>query len=258
VGYRALGFDTKRAHDHSVLAPAARAATISSDCAVANGCVPDEVPVVFVVDDDISIRESLELLIRSAGWLPETSASAQEFLSRPRLSVANCLILDINLPDLNGLDVQRLVCAERAEMPIIFVTGYGDVPISVEAMKAGAIEFLTKPINEDALLTAIEQALDRSRAMLALSSEVRRLRDRYHSLSHRERQVMARVISGLMNKQIAFELGISEVTVKAHRGQMMRKMMARSLPALVNMSAKLEPDLRPYSPTADVAGPSFR
>jgi FixJ family two-component response regulator len=226
------------------------------DRVVGMGGDPDEMPVVFVVDDDISVRESLELLIRSAGWLPETSASAQGFLRCPRVSVANCLILDINLPDLNGLDVQRLVCAERAEMPIIFVTGAGDVPITVEAMKAGAVEFLTKPINEDALLTAVEQALGRSRALLARREDVRELSDRYSSLSRRERQVMALVISGLMNKQIAFELGISEVTVKAHRGQMMRKMMARSLPDLVNMSAKLKAEHESYSSTGDLVGSS--
>jgi FixJ family two-component response regulator len=226
----------------------------ASDGEVAMDPISDETPVVFVVDDDISVRESLELLIRSAGWLPQISASAQEFLSRPKASVANCLILDINLPDLNGLDVQRLVCAERSEMPIIFVTGFGDVPITVEAMKAGAVEFLTKPVNEGALLSAVEQALGRSRALLAQHAAVQQLGDRYSSLSRRERQVMALVISGLLNKQIAFELGISEVTVKAHRGQMMRKMMARSLPDLVNMCAKLKPEHQSYPSTGDLVG----
>jgi FixJ family two-component response regulator len=208
------------------------------DCQGAAGSA--DLPVVFIVDDDISVRESLESLIRSAGWVPEASASAQEFLSRPGVRVANCLILDMDLPDLCGLDVQRLVRVERIETPIIFVTGYNDVSTTVQAMKAGAVEFLSKPFDENALLIAVEQALERSRAMLALSSEVRVLRDRYSSLSRRERQVMALVISGLMNKQIAFELGISEVTVKAHRGQMTRKMMARSVPDLVNISAKLK------------------
>jgi FixJ family two-component response regulator len=208
--------------------------------------VPDRAvdgrPIVFIVDDDISVRGSLELLVSSAGWVPKTNACGREFLARPRASVANCLILDLNLSDFCGLDIQRLIRAERTETPIIFVSGYGDVPISVEAMKAGAIEFLTKPIDEDALLSAIANALERSRAQLALNSEVQELRDRYSSLSRRERQIMALVVSGMMNKQIAFALGISEVTVKAHRGQMNRKMMARSVPDLVNMCAKLNLD----------------
>jgi FixJ family two-component response regulator len=198
-----------------------------------------ELPVVFVVDDDVSVRESLELLIRTAGWQPETFASAREFLSCPRALVPNCLILDVNLPDISGLDLQQFVSVERTDMPIIIVTGYGDVPMTVKAMKAGAVEFLTKPFSDDALLTALEQALDRSRNMLAMDSEIHALRDRHASLSRREQEVMALVVSGLLNKQVGFELGISEITVKAHRGQVMRKMMARSLPDLVNMAAKL-------------------
>ena len=198
-----------------------------------------ETPVVFVVDDDVSVRESLELLIRSAGWQPETFESAREFLSRPRALVPNCLILDVNLPDLNGLDLQKLVSVERTDMPIIFVTGYGDVPMTVKAMKAGAVEFLTKPFSDDVLLAAIEQALERSRAPLALDSEMRALRDRHASLSRREQEVMALVVTGLLNKQVGFELGISEITVKAHRGQVMRKMKAGSLADLVNMAARL-------------------
>lgn len=204
------------------------------------GSVSNETPVVFVVDDDVSIRESLELLIRHAGWQPETLKTAQEFLSRPRVLVPNCLILDIHLPDLSGLDLQRLVSNDRADMPIIFVTGYGNVPMTVKAMKAGAVEFLMKPFSEDVLLTAIEHALELSRAAFALDSELRALRDRHKTLTRREREVMVLVISGLLNKQIAFELGISVITVKAHRGQMMRKMGARSLPELVNMAARLE------------------
>ncbi|TPI76336.1 response regulator [Mesorhizobium sp. B2-8-9] len=198
-----------------------------------------ETPVVFVVDDDISVRESLELLIQSAGWLAKTCQSGQEFLAWSRPAVPNCLILDVNLPDLNGLDVQKLVSVERTEMPIIFVTGYGDVPMTVKAMKAGAVEFLTKPFSDEVLLAAVEQALDRSKTALALESEGMALRERHASLSHREQEVMALVVSGLMNKQVGFELGISEITVKAHRGQAMRKMQARSLADLVNMAARL-------------------
>jgi len=196
-------------------------------------------PVVFVVDDDVSVRESLELLIRCEGWRPETFASAQEFLNRPRPLVPSCLVLDVSLPGLNGLDLQKRVADERTDMPIIFITGYGDVRMTVEAMKAGAVEFLTKPFRDDALLGAIRQALERSRFVLGHEAEVRALRDRYASLSQRERQVMELVVSGLLNKQVGGELGISEITVKAHRGNVMRKMNAASLADLVNMDAKL-------------------
>ncbi|MGX5802460.1 response regulator transcription factor [Bradyrhizobium sp. Arg314] len=199
-----------------------------------------ETPVVFVVDDDISVRESLDLLARAVGWMPETFVSAQDFLSRSRPSVPNCLILDFNLPDINGLDLQGLVSVERTEMPIIFVTGYADLATAVQAMKAGAVEFLTKPFSDESLLRAVERALERSRSALAAASQVQSARDRYKSLSRREREVMALVVSGLLNKQIGFELGISEITVKAHRGQVMRKMEARSLPDLVRTAARLE------------------
>jgi FixJ family two-component response regulator len=199
----------------------------------------DVTPIVFVVDDDISVRESLESLIRCEGWQPETFASAQEFLDHPRVHIPNCLVLDVSLPGLNGLDLQSLVADERTDMPIIFITGHGDVPMTVQAMKAGAVEFLTKPFNDDVLLTAIRAALERSRVALSLEAEMRVLRDRYASLSQRERQVMVLVVSGLLNKQVGGELGISEITVKAHRGKVMQKMKANSLADLVKMAARL-------------------
>ncbi len=201
----------------------------------------DARPTVFVVDDDISVRESLELLIRCEGWRPETFASAQEFLTRPRALVPSCLVLDFSLPGLNGLELQKRVAVERTDMPIIFITGYGDVPITVQAMKAGAVEFLTKPFRDDVLLRAIRAALERSRVAMSHEAEMRVLQDRYASLSHRERQVMALVVSGLLNKQIGGELVISEITVKAHRGKVMQKMKADSLADLVRMDAKLRP-----------------
>src|SRR5271155_692140 len=198
-------------------------------------------PIVFVVDDDISMRESLELLIRCEGWRPQTFASAQEFLDHPRALVSSCLVLDVSLPGLNGLDLQKRVTVERTDMPIIFITGYGDVPMSVQAMKAGAVEFLTKPFNDDVLLSAIRAALERSRVALSREAEMRVLRDRYASLSQRERQVMALVVSGLLNKQVGGELGISEITVKAHRGKVMQKMKADSLADLVRIATRLRP-----------------
>ena len=198
-------------------------------------------PIVFVVDDDISVRESLELLIRCEGWQPETFSSGQEFLSRPRALVPSCLVLDFSLPGLNGLELQKRIAVERTDMPIIFITGYRDVPMTVQAMKAGAVEFLTKPFGEDALLSAIRAALERSRVALSQEAEMRVLRGRDASLSRREQQVMALVVSGLLNKQIGGELGISEITVKAHRGKVMQKMKADSLADLVRMAAKLRP-----------------
>ncbi len=204
-------------------------------------------PIVFVVDDDISVRESLELLIRSEGWQVETFVSAKEFLDRPRALVPSCLVLDVSLPGLNGLELQKQVVVERSDMPIIFITGHGDVPMTVQAMKAGAVEFLTKPFKDEALLSAIRQSLERSRNALDSEIEQRMLRERYASLTQRERQVMALVVSGLLNKQIGGELGISEITVKAHRGKVMHKMKADSLPALVRMATRLRVSHRPES-----------
>src|SRR5216684_1653297 len=198
-------------------------------------------PIVFVVDDDVSVRESLELLIRCAGWRPETFASAQEFLSRPRVLVPSCLVLDVSLPGLNGLDLQKRIAADRIDMPIIFITGYGDVPMTVQAMKAGAVEFLTKPFGDDVLLNAIRNAIERSQTALGHEAEIQALRDGYASLSRREREVMALVASGLLNKQVGGELGISEITVKAHRGQAMQKMKADSFAELMKMAARLGP-----------------
>ena len=200
---------------------------------------PDTTPIVFVVDDDISVRESLELLIQVSGWRAETFASAREFLARPRPSVPSCVILDLALPDVSGLDLQQRVAADRSEMPIIFITGYGDVSQSVRAMKAGALEFLTKPFREDVLVSAIRHALERSRRTLEHDAKMKVLRQSYESLTPREREVMVLVVSGFLNKQVGGELGISEITVKAHRGQVMRKMKADSLPSLVNMVAGL-------------------
>jgi FixJ family two-component response regulator len=195
-------------------------------------------PTVFVVDDDVSVRESLELLIGFAGWHSELFSSAREFLAHPRALAPSCLVLDA-LPDLNGLDLQKRIAVESVEMPIIVITGYANVPMAVEAMKAGAFEFLTKPFNNDVLVNAIERAIERSQAALSREAEIRAVRERHALLTDREREVMALVVAGRSNKTIGVELGISEITVKAHRGKVMRKMQADSLADLVNIAARL-------------------
>ncbi|MBW9055340.1 response regulator transcription factor [Rhizobium mesosinicum] len=211
--------------------------------AMTNAALPDcgdiDRPTVVVIDDDISVRESLELLIVSAGWQPLLFESAQSYLATPLLSAPCCLVLDVNMPGLNGLDLQTMINVGGNRMPIIFVSGFGDVPMTVKALKGGALDFLTKPIDTMALLEAIRAALARSEEMLRSDEELRRLQRLYDTLTKREREVMIRVVKGLLNKQVAFELDISEITVKAHRGQVMRKMDARTLPELVNMAAKL-------------------
>ena len=196
-------------------------------------------PIVFVVDDDISVRESLELLIKFAGWQPETFASAEDFLARPRTLTPSCLVLDVSLPDLNGLELQKLIAGDRIDMPIIFITGHGDVPMTVQAMKAGAIEFLMKPFDDEVLLSAIRNAINRSAAVLDDQAELKALRESYESLTPREQEIMRLVVAGMLNKQIGLKLGISEITVKAHRGKVMQKMKADSLAGLVKIAVRL-------------------
>lgn len=196
-------------------------------------------PIVFVVDDDVSVRESLELMIKFAGWQPQTFASATEFLAHPRTATPSCLVLDVSLPDLNGLELQKLIASERTDMPIIFITGHGDVPMTVQAMKAGAVEFLTKPFDDGVLLSAIRHAIKRSAAVLDDQAKIRALRSGYDSLTPREQDVMRLVVAGMLNKQIGLKLGISEITVKAHRGKMMQKMKADSVADLVKTAVKL-------------------
>lgn len=196
-------------------------------------------PIVFVVDDDVSVRESLELLIQFAGWRPETFASAADFLARPRTNTPSCLVLDISLPDLDGLELQKLIASDRTDMPIIFITGHGDVPMTVQAMKGGAVEFLTKPFDDEVLLNAIQLAIKRSAAVLDDQAEMAVLRNNYESLTPRERDVMRCVVAGMLNKQIGLKLDISEITVKAHRGKVMQKMKADSLADLVKTAVRL-------------------
>jgi len=196
-------------------------------------------PIVFVVDDDVSVRESLDLLIKFAGWQSETFASAVDFLARPRTTTPSCLVLDVSLPDLDGLELQKLIASERTDMPIIFITGHGYVPMTVKAMKGGAVEFLAKPFDDEVLLSAIRHAIKRSAAVLDDQAETSALRSSYESLTPREREVMQLVVAGMLNKQIGLKLGISEVTVKAHRGKMMQKMKAESLADLVKTAVRL-------------------
>ena len=224
---------------HSVTERCDGARTIDAPECVQGVVMLHSTPIVFIVDDDVSVRSALESLIESAGWVAETFASAQEFLRRPRVAAPSCLVLDVSLPDINGLELQSRVATDRTDMPIIFISGYGDVPMTVRAMKAGAVEFLMKPFKDDVLLDAIRGAIDRSLTALREESEAQVLRSRSASLTPREREVMALVVSGLLNKQVGGELGISEITVKAHRGQVMRKMKAESLPALVTMAWRL-------------------
>jgi FixJ family two-component response regulator len=201
---------------------------------------PDIEPTVFVVDDDVSVRESLEMLIREAGWRPELFASGEAFLAYPRVTAPRCLVLDVRLPDFNGLELQKQIAIDQPYMPIILITGNGDVPMAVDAMRAGAFEFLTKPFGGASLLCALQNAIARSQMDLGEERAFQSLSQRYATLTPRERDVMELVVSGMLNKQIGSSLGISEVTVKAHRGNMMRKMAAKSLADLVKMDARLQ------------------
>jgi FixJ family two-component response regulator len=198
-----------------------------------------DAPIVFIVDDDISIREALELLIRRAGWRPQTFATARDFLASPRSAVPCCLVLDVRLPDLSGLELQDCLGSDR-RLPIIFITGYADVPTSVRAMKAGAVEFLEKPFGHDVLLSVLRQAIERSKTAIRDDADVRALRMAYATLTRREREVMKLVVRGQKNKQVGAKLGISIVTVKVHRGHLMRKMKADSLAELVRQADRLQ------------------
>ena len=210
--------------------------------AIASPVDPITPPIVFVVDDDLSVREALEMLIAAAGWRPALFGSARSFLEAAETTAPSCLLLDVNMPDLNGLDLQGMVTQSGSKMPIIFISGYRDVQATVQALKAGAMDFLTKPIDSAELLDAIRSALSRSKAFKREDAARFRLKQLYDALTPREREIMVRIVKGFLNKQIAFELGISEITVKAHRGRLMKKTGARSLPDLMAMAARLNAD----------------
>ena len=223
----------------AAISPGYASSALILGCGLKSSLVSDATPIVYVLDEDASLRKSLELLIHREGWRPETFASAEEFLTHSRALVPSCLVLDVSLQGFNGLDLQKRIAINRPDMPIIFIADKVDIPTTVQAMKAGAVEFFMKPFRDDLLLSSIREALERSRVVIGHETEMQSIRDRFALLTTRERQVMALVVSGLLNKQVGGELGISEITVKAHRGQAMQKMRANSLADLVKMAARL-------------------